>query len=252
MNLKKTAIALAVASVASAPIIAAADGSVYASARIGFEYKDTGGTKNTIIRNHSSRMGLKGETDLGNGMTAWGKYEFAVNATGGDNAGVLSRRHGVIGIKGDFGDVFIGQTYHTFYNYVVGPSDNPWFGSGYAMVSYTGRTGEAITYNGDFGIVSIGGTAYLANAKTAGDNNAPGDGTTTGSVDTEDFDAYELALGVDAGPVRLAFAVQDKDSATGTDPDPIYAFHLGGSAGGFSYSGGYPAFLICYRNYFCH
>jgi hypothetical protein len=55
----------------------------------------------------------------------------------------------------------IGQTYHTFYNHVVGPLDNPWWASGYAMVNYRGRTDGAVTYAGSAGAIDFGVTGYF-------------------------------------------------------------------------------------------
>ena len=87
MNLKKTAIALAVASVAATPLVAAADGTIYGSMRYGFEntgdgfVRDANGNitgNNTEavnqFKNFGSRFGFKGDTDLGNGLTAFGHW----------------------------------------------------------------------------------------------------------------------------------------------------------------------------------
>ena len=158
MNFKSSAIAVAVAGSLVAPMAAQAD--VYASARIGLVNTDVdGGESHLTVQGLGSRFGAKGETDLGNGMTGFGKYEWSVNVDGRDiddanrgsadrtssNASNIGLRHGVVGLKGDFGSISLGQTYHTFYNHVVGPNDNPWWGSGYAMISYTGRTANGLS-----------------------------------------------------------------------------------------------------------
>ncbi|MEM7209348.1 MAG: porin [Pseudomonadota bacterium] len=208
MNLKKTAIALAVASVAAAPLAASADGSVYASARIGVQYTDTGGDDSMRIRGHASRMGMKGETDLGNGMTGHGKYEFAV-ATEGTGPNV-SRRHAVVGVKGDFGNVFIGQTYHTWYNMIVAPVDQPWWNSGIGMIAYRGRTSEGLSYAGDFGAVNIGATIYMR-----------------GSEPEDDIDSTELAASFDAGVATIAVGVTSEESLD----DDIIGITASGNAG---------------------
>ena len=151
MNFKKTALLLAMAGITAAPMAAQAD--IYASARIGLINQDVDGGANTMdIKGIGSRFGAKSETDLGNGMTGFGKYEWSVNVDD-SSAPALGLRHGIVGLKGDFGSVTLGRTYHTFYNFVVGPTDNPWWGSGYAMVGYVGRTSNAITYAGGAGDV---------------------------------------------------------------------------------------------------
>jgi hypothetical protein len=37
--------------------------------------------------------------------------------------GGIGVRHRYVAVKGDFGNVYIGQTYHAFYNHVVGLAD---------------------------------------------------------------------------------------------------------------------------------
>lgn len=77
MNFKKTAIALAVAIVAATPMAASADGGMYASAHIGLQYMDEIKNKKPemageiIVRSYGSLLGLKGETDIGNGWSGW-------------------------------------------------------------------------------------------------------------------------------------------------------------------------------------
>ncbi len=169
MNFNKTALALAVAGItAAAPIAAQADGSVYASVRIGVWSGDISGdgVDNTELRSFSSRFGVKGETDLGNGMTGFGKYEWDVDfnrdsRTGRTNEDDIGIRQRIVGVKGDFGKITLGQTYHTFYNYVVGPTDIPWWFSGYTMISYRGRTDDGISYDYSSDKFSFGATAYL-------------------------------------------------------------------------------------------
>ena len=191
MNFKKTALLLAMAGITAAPMAAQAD--LYASARIGLVSTDTdGGLSQLEVRSMASRFGVKSEADLGNGMTGFGKYEWDVDMENGDSIGL---RHRIVGLKGDFGSVTLGQTYHTFYNFVVGPNDNPWWGSGYAMVAYVGRTGDAITYAGSTGDISYGATAYLVS-------------------DTEEdaIDGNEVGGSVGIGDMTLGLAMKDQES----------------------------------------
>ena len=75
MKFKTTAIAMAVAGVVAAPVAAQAADEIYASARIGvWAHKDSG-DNNTAVKSFSSRFGAKGETDLGNGLTGFGRFE---------------------------------------------------------------------------------------------------------------------------------------------------------------------------------
>jgi len=221
MKFKTTAIALAVAGTVATPMAAQAD--LYASARIGVENVDTGGVSDLRMRSFGSRFGVRSETDLGNGMTGFGRFEWDVDfkdhnqdvvdrspSEDGENAGDkddIDLRHRYVGLKGDFGSVTIGQTYHTFYNHVVGPLDNPWWGSGYAMVEYRGRTDGAVSYAGTFGPVNFGATGYFLRE---GEEDTP--------------DALEVGASFGIGDMTLGLALQSTETthgSEGTDDDII-------------------------------
>ena len=233
MKFKTTAIALAVAGSVAAPVVAqAAADEIYASARVGLWHVDQGGASNLEVKSFSSRFGAKGETDLGNGMTGFGRYEWDVDEND------FTIRHRYVGVKGDFGSVLLGQTYHTFYNYVVGPLDNPWWHSGYAMINYRGRTDDGITYSGGTGAFNFGITAYFTpdaeeeepdqmelgasfavgdstiglGYQTTADNTAQGNGT--------DEDILGIAwsgIGIGDTTLGVSYMNQDKDNGLTID-----------------------------------
>jgi len=165
MKFKTTAIAMAVAGTVAAPVaVQAGADEIYASARVGLwnvdqrstTGADAGDTRSDLqVKSFSSRFGARGETDLGNGLTGFGRYEWDVDEDD------FSIRHRYVGLKGDWGSVLLGKTYHTFYNYAVGPVDNPWWHAGYAMVAYTSRTDKGITYSGSSDAFSFGATVYF-------------------------------------------------------------------------------------------
>jgi len=208
MNFKKTALLLAMAGVTAVPMAAQAD--MYASARIGLVNTDTdGGLNDMQIQSMASRFGIKSETDLGNGMTGFGQYEWDVDFDNGksfdfdgdgeDDASTdasIKMRKRLVGLKGDFGSVTLGQTYHTFYNFVVGPNDNPWWGSGYAMVAYVGRTDNAITYAGGAGDISFGATAYVVG----------------GDADEDAIDGTEFGASFGIGDMTLGLGIKDSEA----------------------------------------
>ena len=208
---------MAVAGSIAAPAAVQAD--VYASARVGIWNVDEGGVSDLELRSFSSRFGAKGETDLGNGMTGYGRYEWDVDLNDETNTESLSVRHRYVGLKGDFGDIRMGQGAQTWYNHVVGPIDLPWWHVGYAMISHTNRTDNALTYSNSAGAVSFGITAYFTNLDTGED--AP-DGMELGVT----FPIGDLALGIgvkttaedDAGAGAAAAAATEAGSI-GTDPD---------------------------------
>jgi predicted porin len=253
MKLKTSAIALAVAGAMGASMAAQADSGFYGSIRIGLIYDDkaTGGggvigapvavTSNDEIQVQgvSSRFGFRGETDMGNGLTGFGRYEFGIDTEGDD---VLSRRHAYVGLKGGWGSVKLGQTYHTYYGFMVGPLDNPWRGAATGVktlrpsgtgttslatwLNYTGRTAQAITYTGAFGMVEVGATGYMNGSSVSS------------SGSTDDLDGYELAAAIQAGPIKIALGIQDvggdetsTDLADRLGGDELQSINLGNSDG---------------------
>jgi len=104
---------------------------------------------------------MKGETDLGNGLIGYGKYEWDVDLNSGNIDEEISARHRLVGLKGDWGNAFVGQTYHTFYNFVVGPTDVPYWNSGFNQIGNPGRTDKGLTYAGGSGAFAFGATVYM-------------------------------------------------------------------------------------------
>jgi len=200
---------MAVAGIVAAPVaVQAGADEVYASARVGIQYQDDDASDvaDFDVRSMSSRFGMRGETDLGNGLTGFGRYEMSYSEGG------VGTRHLYTGLKGDFGSVVLGQTYGTWYNFVVGPLDNPWWHSGVTMIEYRGRTDNNITYAGGGGAINFGVTAYF---DSDGEETAP--------------DALEAALsfGLGDSTIAVAFSSVDEDGAiasqgaTETDEDII-------------------------------
>lgn len=231
---------MAVAGTVAAPVaVQAGADEVYASARVGVWYRDLNDTTNIAVRSFSSRFGARGETDLGNGLTGFGRYEWDVdfnNDIDGGGEDDISVRHRYVGLKGDFGSLTIGQTYHTFYNFAVGPLDIPWWHSGYAMVNYRGRTNNGVTYAGGTGAVAFGATAYfdtdaeetepdvieaglsfgIGDMTLGAAFQSTGDETITHGSAGNDEDIIGVALsGISFGSVSLGVSVQSQDDDLG-------------------------------------
>lgn len=183
---------------------AVADATVYGRARMAFVQATvedgstaTGYADSNGVQNDSSRVGVKGSEDLGNGMSAIYHYEFGYNADENGSED-LSNRIGVVGLKGDFGTVAVGNMWVPSYNLVRGAVD-PFnhFGesSGYIQGS---RAGDAIAYVNKFGSVD------LQAAVISSDNTE------------ETVDGYDIAVAMPVGPVNVALSLgNSKDTAVG-------------------------------------
>jgi predicted porin len=130
--LVKTSLALAIAA-ATAPVasVSFAEGAeapgVTVSGRFrgGLVYDDRGNdTEGWNLQNRSSRFRIAASQDLGNGVSAFGKYEFAVDLDEGSLvANRDTQRLSYVGLKGGFGEVSIGSRWTPFYNAVTSPID---------------------------------------------------------------------------------------------------------------------------------
>ncbi|WP_415897896.1 porin [Neptuniibacter sp. QD57_21] len=129
--MKKSLIALAVAGAMTAPMIAQADATLYGSFRIGVESVEDADLN---VEDQSSRIGIKGDIDLGLEGTK-GLFHWEANVSTADSneyggGQMFGQRLGYIGAKGDWGQVLIGRQYHPHYLLISAPTNlfNP--GSG--------------------------------------------------------------------------------------------------------------------------
>ncbi|MDB4222172.1 porin [Granulosicoccus sp.] len=219
LKVRGTQVAVAVA-LAISSFVVQADGGFYGSIRIGAQYSDPGGDADAeiVLRSWASRMGFSGSTDLDNGLNAFGKYEFGVDVrSGGNGNGALSTRHAYVGLKGGFGTITLGQTYHTWYNTVIGPVDQPWWGACNGCIAYTGRSSDGVSYAGTFGNIGVGATAYLA--------------PTDGADEAEDLDGLEVGVTFDAAGLKIGLGMQDLEGS-----ETVVGASVTGSAGAIGYA----------------
>jgi len=146
--MKKSALALAVsAALVGFGSAAYADTTLYGSARVSVDYDSNDsiyslefppgsppGTPGQLVRrvpgsdvwdmvDNTSRLGVRGEEDLGGGLSAVYQYEFGVDTTEGGNFSSSPNRPKLVGLKGNsWGSVTLGTHWTPYYN-VVGVGD---------------------------------------------------------------------------------------------------------------------------------
>jgi len=135
--MKKSALALAVAAgLVGFGSAAYADTTLYGSARVSVDYDEwdsdyvsvdgellriRGGSDAWDVYNNASRLGVRGEEDLGGGLSAIYQYEFGVDVTEGGN--LNSNRPKWVGLRGNsWGSATAGTQWKAYYN-VVGIGD---------------------------------------------------------------------------------------------------------------------------------
>jgi predicted porin len=117
--MQKKIIALAIASALTAPALAFAEATVYGQANLSIDRINDGNTNSGTsfnLVNNSSRLGLKGSEDLGNGMSAVWQMEGSVGMdTGATTAGQLFDRNTYLGLSGASMGTILAGRYDTPY-----------------------------------------------------------------------------------------------------------------------------------------
>ncbi len=137
--MRKSTLAMAIAAaLAGFGTVAHADTTLYGSARVSVDYEDANsnyvrlpngqlqrvsiGADAWDVVNNASRLGVRGEEDLGGGLSAIYQYEFGVDPTEGGN--FSNGRPAWVGLKGaSWGSFTIGTQWTPYYNAVGGVGD---------------------------------------------------------------------------------------------------------------------------------
>ena len=242
----KTAIATAV--VAATTVTTIADVNVYGRLRMLAVCTDSGAADQCSLENRSSRFGIKASSEVSDGLTAFGRYEFAVNGDEGNLAGATNnaQRLSYVGLKGGFGEVSLGTRWSPFYNHVVSPVDptnafgGTWNSGAGHLTDF--RNTDTINYKNKFGAASVGiqiqmsednaldndvdefslGASFKAGMATIG----------LGYLDTADISSTAaIHARSKFGPVSVAGTYSTRDNDLGADADAI-AIALGYGMGG--------------------
>ena len=106
--MKTTAISLAVAVALTTPLLAHADTVLYGEAKVSVDYVDNNRDPDSYwdVVNNGSKLGIRGNEDLGGGLSAFYQYDFSVDMTEGGNFAGLNQKF--VGLKGGFGAVTLG------------------------------------------------------------------------------------------------------------------------------------------------
>lgn len=205
--MNKKLIAAAVTSALAVPAVASAadsEVSVYGRINNAIQYTDKSGQSGVWgLRNVVSRIGMRAKSDLGNGLSAIGRYEFFTytnqegqfDSVGGKGrGGINDTRLGYVGLSGAWGAVTIGNQWSAFYD-TVGTHLDPTYSLGYFLYSSVMggpyRTSNTVKYANTFGPVYLELDVRMSQNDQTGANVVP----TTG----QGANADEEVLGRDSG-----------------------------------------------------
>lgn len=222
--MKKSLIALAVAGAMTAPMVAQADATLYGSFRAGLAFQDN---RDTDLRDETSRVGIKGDVDLGlentKGLFHW---EGQLNTT--DDTGGFGARLAYLGATGDWGTALVGRQYHPHYTMVVSHTNifnsaDFEFGEAFAI----GNGNQSGANHGGFGHKRNNNTVAYASPVMAGFQVVAGaviaggnDETLPTTTDTKDFDGYNIAAeytGVEGLRVSASYGATEEGGAVGRE-----------------------------------
>ena len=135
--MKKLLTIVCLSGLLSVPSVVFAEASWYGSLRAGIKTSDTTG-----VANAGSRWGVKGSSEISEGLTAVYRFEHGIDSTNA-NLGE-SGRLSYVGLSGGFGSLTIGRIWSASYNSVGAITDNSNFIGGDSETSYT--HGSVVSY----------------------------------------------------------------------------------------------------------
>ena len=253
----KTAIATAIAAspVAATTVYAAAHAkaeksvAVYGRLRMAAICADNGDGADSDcgLKSQSSRFGIKASSQISDGLTAFGKYEFGTSPDEGFLGSTSgTSRLGYVGLKGGFGEISIGTRWSPLYLHTVSPVDAPnAFGGTSGGWGYNTdfRNSDTINYKNKFGAASV--AIQLQMDENDADNDAIDEltigasfkaGSATIGVGYQDNkDSHSIAAihaRTKFGPVSLGGTFSSRDNEAAADVDAILVAMNYGMGGG--------------------
>ena len=86
------------------------DGTIYGKVNVSVVNQDTGSSDEWKLNSNASRLGVKGKTEIADGLYAVYKAEFEVCVDDGDCKGqTFTQRNIMGGIRGSFGTIWAGK-----------------------------------------------------------------------------------------------------------------------------------------------
>ena len=157
--MNKKLIAAAVSAAIVAPVAAYGEVTVYGRINNAIDLNDlddrADADSKTNVSSVSSRFGIKYNKEIGNGLSAHGRYEFRT-VTDKEQPGIDDIRIATVGLSGPFGRIDVGNQWSSYFN-TFGTLVSPTYSLGYYIYSSAGggpfRSSNTIKYSNSFGPV---------------------------------------------------------------------------------------------------
>jgi len=208
--MKKTLLAACALATMAGSAMAQSNVTIYGIADLGIAFEN-GGRNGAVTRLTSgiasgSRLGFKGEENLGDGLSAFFKLESGIGLDTGtyNQGGRAFARQSFVGLKGNFGTLSLGREYTPYY--IVSLAADPFVGG------FGGNATNLLPYSADFGRLAnnvhyVSPTFSGFHADVAyGFGEVAGDGSAGGQ--------FSAAIWYEDGPLRLAAAHHNTNNNT--------------------------------------
>jgi len=251
--MQKKLIAAAIASAFAAPVVAsAADGAgsstvqVFGTVYVEYSYADQGRnagagvqpdrTKTDFLQTPGSEIGFKGEERLGGGLSAWYQCVTTADPRGQSQNGFCSR-NSALGLKGAFGNFFIGNWDTPFKRTIspnaVGGNDTGIWGTAFLLTAdsttdavganranFKKRQNNSINYDSP----NFGGFQVMASFTSSQPSTATLDNQTNNKPRV-----WSLGLQYSAGPLYISGGYEEHRQYAGAtiDGSKDRGWHLG-------------------------
>lgn len=247
--MQKKLLAVALAGAFGAPAVAMAQSStvqVFGTVYVEYSYADPGDTtagaereKADFIQTPGSAIGFKGEEKLGGGLSAWFQCASTADPRGITGAG-FCRRNSALGLKGGFGNVFVGNWDTPFKRSIspglVGSNQTGLYGSSFLLTggSTTTSLPTSTSTTAGTGVAGPGRGIFLRRQNASINYDTPTFGgfkglfafsaaqTSTGSLDgASNSKPRVMSVGAQysAGPIYVAAAYERHNEFNGAGPE---------------------------------
>ena len=237
--MKKQLIAVGLAGLLTIPAVSfgqeMAGPSLYGSFRAGVSFGDG----DASVNNYISRWGIRGSSEVSEGLTAAYRYETNLDLA---NAGLSGGRLSNVSLSGGFGTITVGQIWSAAYNHYGAALDPTYFKGSGGGTNF--RIGNALSYASSAGDVSFqvdavtGASEHIEFGATAALGPIGiGFGHWTNANDDASFTGVAVSAG--AGGVGLAIGLgkTDGDGSPASEDTQTNLISVSGNIGdsGISY-----------------
>ncbi|MDO6462418.1 porin [Granulosicoccaceae sp. 1_MG-2023] len=199
------------------PATATADANFYASVRVSALATDNDDGSDAELTDNSSRIGVHGRHEIGDGTALVGRLEVGVNTVEGSFGGGEANRLAYLGLESDLGGIYLGTQWSPYY-LAVGGSTDRFNALGARHTHAVERLTHSLKYAASLSVISLETALVMRDNSEAADTRFAVDpdsgeitATSIAAVEDEDtIDRIQFAGTFRAKRATIALAVDHK------------------------------------------